>query len=839
MLNIDRSSTLWFGRRAGLTPASRPRHHRPRRKPTIEPLEGRALLSTWTVNSLGDDGAGSGLSGDLRYCISQANQTSGPDVIDFSVTGTITLNSALPDLSDTTGLTDIEGPGAASLTVARSSIFGTPRFGIFSVDSHAGLKLVGLTVTGGLAYLGGGIDNEGVLTVTNCTIANNSALGDFINGRPHGGGGIYNDGTLTVTSCIITGNYAGSGSGGGIENDRTLSVTNSTIAGNSVGATGGGIFNGIAEDQAGLRIGSATVANSTIVNNTAYSGGGISNLGQLTLTNSNIASNSAKVGGGITTFGAWYTHTTLTVINSTIADNHVTSGGVGGGLDAFSDATATLYNTIVALNTSGTGGGSTPDDISLRTVVSSSSADNLIGTGGSGGLKDGVNGNRVGVADPGLGTLADNGGPTQTIALLPDSPAIDAGSNQYVTNPPLTGPPFYDQRGPGYPRIVHNTVDIGAFEFNGTILVVTAQPPASVTAGDIFGLTVKAEDSSGTVDSSFNGTVTVALSNNPGGASLSGTLTATSQNGVASFSDLMLKKAGTGYTLLVSASGLGNATTSAINVTPAAASQLVVTTQPPGSVVAGTSFSLVVSAEDPFNNVNPGFTGDLTVRLENNPGGASLSGTLTATSQNGVASFSDLMLDQVGIGYTLMVSASGLTDATTGAFNVQTTIATVGVGWGTQTAPLQTAADGLRLLPSGRNTDLPWLGIKRIQITLGQTATLAATDVMVHGTSTDYGPVTLSGSGTSYTITLRQAISGPDRVTITIGNGLIASFTRRLDVLPGDINDDGVVNSQDMVLIRNMILGWLSPTLFGDINGDGKVNIDDYMALRQRIGTHL
>ena len=84
------------------------------------------LLSTFTVNSLGDTGAGTGLKGDLRYVITQADATTGDNTINFSVTGTITLNSALPDLSNTTGLTDIEGPGPASLIVARNSALGRP-----------------------------------------------------------------------------------------------------------------------------------------------------------------------------------------------------------------------------------------------------------------------------------------------------------------------------------------------------------------------------------------------------------------------------------------------------------------------------------------------------------------------------------------------------------------------------------------------------------------------------------------------------------------------------------------------------------------------------------------
>jgi hypothetical protein len=240
--------------------------------------------------------------------------------------------------------------------------------------------------------------------------------------------------------------------------------------------------------------------------------------------------------------------------------------------------------------------------------------------------------------------------------------------------------------------------------------------------------------------------------------------------------------------------------------------------------------------------VDPSFGGSVAVALLNNPGGATLGGTLNVTAQSGVATFSDLTLDQAGTGYTLQVTVSGLTSATTSAFNVQTTIATVAADWGTQTDSLQTAADGLRLLPAGRNTDMPWLGINRLQVTLAQATTLAAGDVTVNSAiGASYGPVTVSGSGTSYTITLALPINTADRVTITISNATIASFTRRLDVLPGDFNDDGVVNSQDLVGVRNewLLINGAVPTIFGDINGDGVVNGTDYNDVRKQIGTRL
>ena len=96
-----------------------------------------------------------------------------------------------------------------------------------------------------------------------------------------------------------------------------------------------------------------------------------------------------------------------------------------------------------------------------------SSGFNLIGTGGAGGLVNGTLGNLVGVANPRLGVLANNGGPTATIALLAGSPAINAGSNALAVDPSTGLPLAFDQRGPGFPRIVNNTVDIGAFEFSG------------------------------------------------------------------------------------------------------------------------------------------------------------------------------------------------------------------------------------------------------------------------------------------------------------------------------------------------------------------------------------
>jgi hypothetical protein len=163
------------------------------------------------------------------------------------------------------------------------------------------------------------------------------------------------------------------------------------------------------------------------------------------------------------------------------------------------------------------------------------------------------------------------------------------------------------------------------------------------------------------------------------------------------------------------------------------------------------------------------------------------------------------------------------------------------VGWGSQTAALQTASDGLRLLPAGRNTDMPWFDINQVSITLSQSADLNPGDVSVTGiTGGNYGPVTISGSGTSnMVLTFAKAISGPDRVTITIGNSKIVTYTRRLDVLPGDVNDDGAVNSTDGVLILRNFTPANPYNMFYDMNGDGAVNMTDFDLYRPQIGTTL
>ena len=154
--------------------------------------------------------------------------------------------------------------------------------------------------------------------------------------------------------------------------------------------------------------------------------------------------------------------------------------------------------------------------------------------------------------------------------------------------------------------------------------------------------------------------MTLALANNPNGATLGGTSTVNASAGVATFAGLTLDKAGAGATLRASGTGLSAATTGAITVTAAAASQLVLTTAPPGSVTAGSGFGLVVTAEDPFGNVASNFASSVTLALANNPNGATLGGTLAVNASTGVATFAGLTLNKAGAGATLRATGTGL-----------------------------------------------------------------------------------------------------------------------------------------------------------------------------------
>ena len=235
-----------------------------------------------------------------------------------------------------------------------------------------------------------------------------------------------------------------------------------------------------------------------------------------------------------------------------------------------------------------------------------------------------------------------------------------------------------------------SAITVGAA--TATRWVITTEPPASVTAGNAFGLDVKAEDPFGNTDPSFSGNVTVALANNPSDDTLGGTLTMTADAGVAAFSGLTLGKVAAAETLGISGGGLSGATTNALAVAAGPATHLVITSEPPGNLTAGRPFGLVVMAEDGFGNVDPNFSGGVTLALASNPGGAILGGTTTVTAGAGVATFSGLTLNRAAAGDVIAVSSGGL--------SVLTSALTVGArrppSWWSRSSPPAASARAAR-----------------------------------------------------------------------------------------------------------------------------------------------
>ena len=239
------------------------------------------------------------------------------------------------------------------------------------------------------------------------------------NGQGNFGGGILNGDSATLTIINSTLSDNSGGFGGGAFNSGRLAIVNSTVSGN-IASEGGGIYN----SGAGI----LTITNSTFSGNAASSiGGGVFNLGTLQLAHSTLSDNSARfLAGGILNFQ-----------NLEIGNTILKRG----------DSGENIYNNTQGIVTS------------LGYNVSSDDGGDILTGPGDQTL-----------TDPMLGPLQNNGGSTLTHALLPGSPAINAG------DPSFTPPPFFDQRGPAFARVVNGRVDIGSFEVQGLSTTPTPSP---------------------------------------------------------------------------------------------------------------------------------------------------------------------------------------------------------------------------------------------------------------------------------------------------------------------------------------------------------------------------
>src|SRR3989440_4481370 len=206
-------------------------------------------------------------------------------------------------------------------------------------------------------------------------------------------------------------------------------------------------------------------------------------------------------------------------------------------------------------------------------------------------------------------------------------------------------------------------------------------PPANATAGEPLSpaVRVSAMDSTGSVDTTFHGPVTVTLGEHPAGAELRGTRAVAAVRGVATFSNLSINRTGTGYTLVATSPGVRGATSPAFDVAPAAAARLAFTAQPHGARVDSVLTPPVqVTAFDTLGNVATGFAANVTVALAASASGGTLGGTPTVTAASGVATFADLSVNRAGTGYRLTASAGQLTGATSDPFDITAAPPTTG-----------------------------------------------------------------------------------------------------------------------------------------------------------------
>ena len=434
---------------------------------------GTATLTgdTFTDNSATDGGGG-------LYNVGTATLTGDTFLANSATDGGGVLNQGtamLPNQDIFTGNSATNVGGGLFNDIDATAMLTDDTFTSNSATSGGGLfNNVAATVTGGSntftsnsATYGGGLYNfDGFATLTGDNFTDNSATD---------GGGLYNFGnsTATLDEDAFTDNSATLG--GGLFNDATATLTRNTFTGNSVTKGGGGLIN----------FATATLTRDTFTGNSAPNGngGGLANFVSATLTGDTFTDNSTAFGGG----GLYnFSSGIVSLTGDTFTGNSSFSGG--GGLD--NDAgTATLYNTIVAGNyVFGSSYSTMPSEIS-GTV---SGSNNLIGDPHSaGGLTDDSNGNIVGFGGVspialstifatdtnGIPLLANYGGPTQIVALVPGSPAIDAGSKSV---------PHYqnvDERGVE----VVGAPDIGAFESEGFQLTISGGNGQTALVDQPFG----------------------------------------------------------------------------------------------------------------------------------------------------------------------------------------------------------------------------------------------------------------------------------------------------------------------------------------------------------------
>jgi len=288
--------------------------------------------------------------------------------------------------------------------------------------------------------------------------------------------------------------------------------------------------------------------------------------------------------------------------------------------------------------------------------------------------------------------------------------------------------------------------------------------PSNTRAGDPISpaIQVAAEDSTGGVVPTYTGTITIALGANPGGGTLAGTRVLAATNGVASFSTLSIDKAGAGYSLTASATGLTEATSASFDITvipppPPMATALQFTAQPQSAQAGASLGTITVAAVDSTGATVSDFSGTVVIAIGANPSGGTLAGTPSAATSGGVATFSGLSIDRPGTGYTLSASTLGLKSAASATFSVTAPPPTTGsLSVSTATTGSNVDGDGYTVTVDGSNGQ---------PIGINASATFNNLSAASH-------TVVLSGVASNCTVS-----GGPSQtVTVPAGGSSSASF---------------------------------------------------------------
>jgi hypothetical protein len=321
--------------------------------------------------------------------------------------------------------TNDSGPGSLRNVIAAATNGATitfvPELSGATILLTSGVLLLNSNATIDASALPGGIRIDGNQATRIFTVAsgvsvtlNSLVLRNAYAGANVSGGAIVNLGALTLNSCTLQGNLAGGNAvGGAIWNSGPLTLMSCTFAANTAGLGGAAIYN----------YSNCVAVNSTFSGNTASTGNG---------------------GAIDNSLGA-----TLNLLQCTVSSN--SAAGAGGGINNNSSQ-LNITNSIIAGNNASQAADINNASGSTVTSGGSNIVQSLAGPGT-------VNGSAsIIAADPLLAPLANYGGPTQTMPPQTQSPAIDAGVSSAAAG--LS----YDQRGPGYPRLVGGAVDIGAVE---------------------------------------------------------------------------------------------------------------------------------------------------------------------------------------------------------------------------------------------------------------------------------------------------------------------------------------------------------------------------------------